>query len=76
VQGWGTTAAQAFEQAACALTAVITHAEVKSQTLVQVQCEAPDLWQASLLDYYGIMSAMEPCFSMVRHSPCSAALRC
>jgi SHS2 domain-containing protein len=43
VQGWGATAAQAFEQAAYALTAIITHAEVKPQVLVQVRCEAPDL---------------------------------
>ena len=43
VRGWGTTPAQAFEQAAYALTAVITHAEVKPQLLVQVRCGAPDL---------------------------------
>ena len=43
VQGWGMTAAQAFEQVAYALTAVITHAEVKPQLLVRVRCEAPDL---------------------------------
>jgi SHS2 domain-containing protein len=43
VRGWGMSAAQAFEQAAYALTAVITHAEVKPQVLVQVRCEAPDL---------------------------------
>ena len=43
VQGWGTTAAQAFEQVAYALTAVITHAEVKPQLSVRVRCEAPDL---------------------------------
>ena len=43
VQGWGATPAQAFEQAASALTAIITHAEVKPQVLVQVRCEAPDL---------------------------------
>jgi tRNA nucleotidyltransferase (CCA-adding enzyme) len=43
VQGWGTTAAEAFEQAAYALTAIVTHAEVKPETLVQVRCEAPDL---------------------------------
>src|SRR6516162_10425550 len=42
VQGSGATAAQAFEQAAHALTAIITHAEVKPQVLVQVRCEAPD----------------------------------
>jgi SHS2 domain-containing protein len=43
VQGWGATPSQAFEQAAYALTAVITHAEVKPQVLVEVRCEAPDL---------------------------------
>jgi tRNA nucleotidyltransferase (CCA-adding enzyme) len=43
VRGWGTSAAQAFEQAAYALTAVITHVEVKPQVLVQVRCEASDL---------------------------------
>jgi tRNA nucleotidyltransferase (CCA-adding enzyme) len=43
VRGWGATAAQAFEQAAHALTAVVTHAEVESQVRVEVRCEAPDL---------------------------------
>jgi tRNA nucleotidyltransferase (CCA-adding enzyme) len=43
VRGWGATAAQAFEQAAQALTAVITHAEVEPQVPVEVRCEAPDL---------------------------------
>ena len=43
VQGWGATPAQAFEQAAYALTAIITHAEVKPQVAVEVRCEAPDL---------------------------------
>jgi len=43
VRGWGATVAQAFEQAAYALTAVITHAEVKPQLSVQVRCGAPDL---------------------------------
>jgi len=43
VRGWGTTPAQAFEQVAYALTAVITHAEVKPQLSVRVRCEAPDL---------------------------------
>jgi SHS2 domain-containing protein len=42
VRGRGATAAEAFEQAAHALTAVITHAEVKPQTQVVVKCEAPD----------------------------------
>src|SRR6516164_4825522 len=43
VQGRGATPAQAFEQAAYALTAVITHTKVKPQLLVQVRCGAPDL---------------------------------
>ena len=43
VRGWGATPAQAFEQAAHALTAVITHADVEPQIPVEVRCEAPDL---------------------------------
>jgi tRNA nucleotidyltransferase (CCA-adding enzyme) len=43
VRGWGPTAASAFEQAAGALTAVITNEEVKPLTEVKVKCEAPDL---------------------------------
>ena len=43
VRGWGATVAEAFEQAACALTAVITHAEVKDDVAVPVICEAPDI---------------------------------
>lgn len=43
VRGFGATAAEAFEQAACALTAVVTHAEVKPKIPVEVRCEAPDL---------------------------------
>lgn len=41
--GYGGTAAEAFEQAACALTAVVTVAEVKPVEKVDVACEAPDL---------------------------------
>jgi len=43
VHGFGTTATEAFEQAALALTAVVTHAEVKPDELVEVSCQAPDL---------------------------------
>ena len=43
VRGFGPTAADAFEQAAHALTAVITDAEVKPVATVEVTCEAPDL---------------------------------
>jgi tRNA nucleotidyltransferase (CCA-adding enzyme) len=43
LRGCGATAAEAFEQAAQALTAVITDAEVKPLSTVEVMCEAPDL---------------------------------
>lgn len=43
IRGCGATAAEAFEQAAHALTAVITHAEVKPLISIDVNCEAPDL---------------------------------
>ena len=43
IRGFGATLAEAFEEAALALTAVVTHAEVKSVTSIKVSCEAPDL---------------------------------
>ena len=43
VRGFGATAAEAFEQAAKALTAVVTHTEVEPKVRVEVSCEAPDL---------------------------------
>jgi SHS2 domain-containing protein len=43
VRGFGKSAAEAFEQAALALAAVITHAEVAPKVQVEVSCEAPDL---------------------------------
>ena len=43
VRGWGATPAQAFEQAALALTAVVTERAVEPGAAVQVMCEAPDL---------------------------------
>ncbi len=43
VRGYGTTQAQAFEQAAYAMTAVITEAErVLPQVRVNLRCSAPD----------------------------------
>jgi SHS2 domain-containing protein len=42
VRGFGRSAAQAFEQAAQALTAVVTTAEVAPKFQVEVRCEAPD----------------------------------
>jgi SHS2 domain-containing protein len=43
LRGFGKTAAEAFEQAALALTAVVTTAEIATKTEVQVSCQAPDL---------------------------------
>lgn len=43
VRGFGKTAAEAFEQGALALTAVVTAAEIRPAVSVKVQCEAPDI---------------------------------
>ena len=43
VRGFGATPAQAFEQAAVALTAVVTTAQVEAEQQIDVTCEAPDL---------------------------------
>lgn len=43
VRGWGATLEQAFEQAALALTAVVTDlAAVSPREMIQLSCEAPD----------------------------------
>jgi tRNA nucleotidyltransferase (CCA-adding enzyme) len=43
VQGFGTTPAEAFEQGAHALSAIVTDAEIKPKISVEVSCEATDL---------------------------------
>ena len=43
LRGFGATAAEAFEQAGQALTAIVTQAEVEPAIPVEVRCEAPDL---------------------------------
>lgn len=43
LRGFGRTPAEAFEQGALALTAVITSVAVEPTTAVEVSCEAPDL---------------------------------
>ena len=43
VRGFGPTAAEAFAQAALALTAIVTRAQVEPLTAIEVQCRAPDL---------------------------------
>ncbi|UTD30050.1 archease [Bradyrhizobium sp. WD16] len=42
VRGFGSTPAQAFEQAAQALTAVVTDAAVQPLMAVEIHCAAPD----------------------------------
>jgi SHS2 domain-containing protein/cold shock CspA family protein len=43
VRGWGTTPAEAFEQAAVALSAAITDTEIRPTTPVGVACDATDI---------------------------------
>lgn len=43
VRGWGASPAEAFEQAALALTRVVTAAEVRPALQVTLSCEAPGL---------------------------------
>ncbi len=43
VRGFGPSIEAAFEEAAHALTAVVTDAEVAASTRVEVACEAPDV---------------------------------
>jgi len=43
IRGLGRSLAEAFEQAAYALTFVVTDAEIADQTLVEVSCDAPDV---------------------------------
>ena len=43
IRGFGETVAEAFEQAAQALAAIVTRAEVRPLVAVQVQSEAPDV---------------------------------
>ena len=43
IRGFGATPAEAFAQAACGLTAIVTHAAVRLQSAAEVRCEAPDL---------------------------------
>ena len=43
VRGWGATPSQAFEQAAVALTHIVTDAQVAARDRIDVRCEAPDI---------------------------------
>ncbi len=43
IVGCGASVAEAFEQVALGMTAIITAAEVRPQRVVRVRCEAPDL---------------------------------
>jgi SHS2 domain-containing protein len=43
VRGFGKTAAEAFEQAALALTAVVTDAKIEPKLAVKIKCEAKEL---------------------------------
>ena len=43
LRGWGPSIEVAFEQAALALTGIVTDAEIAVETRVEVACEAPDV---------------------------------
>jgi SHS2 domain-containing protein len=43
IRGRGASLAEAFEQAALALTGIVTDAEIAAETAVEVTCEAPDI---------------------------------
>ena len=43
VRGRGATLAEAFEQAAVALTAIVTDAKIAEKNSAEVSCEAPDV---------------------------------
>jgi SHS2 domain-containing protein len=43
IRGRGASLAEAFEQAALALTGIVTDAEIAAETAVEVTCEAPDV---------------------------------
>ena len=43
IRGYGATLAEAFEQAALALTGIVTDADIEDQTSVEVDCEALDV---------------------------------
>jgi protein archease len=43
LRGWGSSIEVAFEQAALALTGIVTDAEIAATTKVEVSCEAPDV---------------------------------
>jgi len=43
IRGFGESIGEAFEQAAQALAAVVTRAEIRPLITVRVQCEAPDV---------------------------------
>jgi protein archease len=43
VRGLGDTPAEAFEQAALALTAIVTDAPIEPKTKIQIDAQAPDL---------------------------------
>jgi SHS2 domain-containing protein len=43
IRAWGATLPEAFEQAALALTGIVTDAEVGCRSSIGIKCEAPDI---------------------------------
>lgn len=43
IRSWGATLEQTFEQAALGLTGVLTDADIENRTMVEVECDAPNV---------------------------------
>ena len=70
LRGFGSTPAQAFEHAAQALTAVVTHAEVVPKQDVKITCAAPDLellfveWLNAVIYEMAVRNMLFSCFAV------------
>jgi len=72
IRGFGLTLAQAFEQAAVAMTAVITEpGQLVASTIVSICCEAPDIellfvdWINELIYQMAVRGLLFKCFQVV-----------
>lgn len=70
VHGWGPTVEAAFEQAALALTAAVTNAEIAGKTARTVTCEAADTelllveWLNAIIYEMAVTAMLFSCFEV------------
>jgi len=70
LRGFGATPEEAFEQAARALTAIVTSADVAVLVAVEVHCEAPDLellfveWLNAIIYEMAVRGLLFGCFAV------------